>query len=229
MNHRTAPFTLVVLISGNGSNLQALIDAIAAGTLPAVIGAVISNRSDAYGLERARRAGIATRVIDHRAYADRSAFDAALQQAIDDHHPDLVVLAGFMRILTPALVNHYATRMVNIHPSLLPAFTGLDTHQRALDAGVAEHGVSVHYVTDELDGGPVIARARVPVLADDDARTLAQRVQQQEHRLYPRTVALIAEGRLRTDNRDIFLDEKRLTEPLDLTTGQPGHAHRHQP
>ena len=161
MNERkTLP--LVVLISGSGSNLQAIIDAVHRGELPAEIRAVISNRPEAFGLERARRAGIPTTVIDHRRFADRESFDAALQAAIDGYHPALVVLAGFMRILTPAFVRHYLGRMLNVHPSLLPAFRGLDTHRRALAAGASEHGLSIHFVTDELDGGPVIVQQKIP-------------------------------------------------------------------
>lgn len=190
------PFRLVVLISGSGSNLQAFIDRVADGSLPATIAAVISNKADAFGLERARRAGIATAVIDHRQFASREDFDHALATCIDAHRPDLVVLAGFMRILTPAFVQHYAGRLINIHPSLLPKFTGMDTHARAIAAGETEHGCSVHFVTEELDGGPVVAQARVPVLADDTPDTLRARVQQAEHRLYPEVAGWLATGRL---------------------------------
>ncbi len=210
----TAPLDIVVLISGNGSNLQAMIDAIATGALKnARIRAVLSNRPDAFGLERAASAGIPAEVIDHRQFDSREAFDAQMQKTIDRYKPGLVVLAGFMRILSSDFVRHYAGRMINIHPSLLPAFTGLNTHQRALDAGVTEHGVSVHFVTEELDGGPVIARARVAIHPDDDALQLARRVQQEEHHLYPATIALIAEGRITTDNTDIYLDGAKLTSP----------------
>jgi phosphoribosylglycinamide formyltransferase-1 len=190
-------FRLVVLISGSGSNLQSFIDRIADGSLPASIVAVISNKADAFGLERARRAGIAVEVIDHRGFADRAAFDAALMQRIDQYQPDAVVLAGFMRILTEEFVRHYAGRLLNIHPSLLPKFPGLDTHARAIAAGESEHGCSVHFVTGELDGGPVVAQTRVPVLKDDTPDSLRARVQAAEHRLYPEVVGLLAAGKLR--------------------------------
>ena len=190
------PLPVVALISGSGSNLQALIDAQLAG-LPIRLAAVISNRADAYGLERARRHSIPAEVLNHRDYPDRDAYDADLQHLIDGYAPGLVVLAGFMRILTPAFVAHYQGRLLNIHPSLLPKFPGLHTHQRALDAGETEHGASVHFVTAELDGGPVILQARVPVLPGDDTGTLAARVLEQEHVIYPRVVDWFAAGRLR--------------------------------
>lgn len=210
------PFTVVVLISGNGTNLQALIEAVHDGRVPGRIAAVISNRPRAYGLERAARAGIDAVTVDHTAFPTRDGFDAALRAAIDRYRPDLVVLAGFMRILTDAFVRHYAGRMINIHPSLLPAHRGLRTHQRVLDAGDAMHGVSVHYVTPELDGGPVIAQARVPVAPGDTADTLARRTQRQEHRLYPEVVAWIARGRLRLSGGTPMLDGKPLREPVVL-------------
>lgn len=215
MSQPSSPLPLVVLISGGGSNLQAIIDAIAAGTLAAEIRAVISNRADAFGLERARRAGIPVEVINHRDYADRRAFDQALAQRIDSHAPALVVLAGFMRILTPEFVEHYRGRMLNIHPSLLPAFTGLNTHARALEAGVREHGCSVHFVTPELDGGPVIIRAAVPVLEGDTAETLAARVLEQEHRIYPQAIRWFAEGRLRLEANQVLLDNQVVTQKDD--------------
>ncbi len=200
------PLPVVVLISGSGSNLQAIIDAERRREIEIEIKAVISNRPGVLGLERAERAGIETRVIDHKEYADRRSFDTALAQAIDRYQPGLVVLAGFMRILTPEFVEHYLGRMLNIHPSLLPSFQGLNTHQRALDAGVAEHGVSVHFVTPELDGGPVVARASVPVRADDSAETLAARVLKEEHRIYPEAIGLFASGRLTLKNSEALLD-----------------------
>jgi len=209
-----APLPIVVLISGNGTNLQAIIDTIARGRLPAQIRAVISNRAQASGLDRARRAGIPAEIIDHTRYPDRDGFDAALQAAIDRYHPELVVLAGFMRILTPALVKHYHGRMLNIHPSLLPAFPGLDTHRRALAANVKEHGVSIHFVTDQLDGGPVIIQKAVPVLPGDGASALAARVQREEHRLYPRVIRWFAEGRVKLHNQQIMFDGAPLTVPL---------------
>ncbi|WP_145004904.1 phosphoribosylglycinamide formyltransferase [Pseudomonas oryzihabitans] len=202
-----ADCAVVVLVSGHGSNLQALIDA---ATPPVRIAAVIANRAEAYGLERARHAGIATAVIDHREHADRDSFDAALAAAIDAQGADLVVLAGFMRILTPAFVRRYQGRLLNIHPSLLPLYKGLHTHQRALDAGDAWHGCSVHFVTEELDGGPVVLQSRVPVQAEDTAESLAARVHAAEHLLYPVAVRLFAEGRLRLGTSGAELDGEAL-------------------
>lgn len=212
---------LVVLISGSGSNLQALIDQQQAGTLPVTIRAVISNQADAYGLERARAAGITTEVLSHRDYADRSAYDAALRERIDAHTPELVVLAGFMRILTDDLVNHYRGRMLNIHPSLLPAFRGLHTHRRALEAGHDEHGCSVHFVTPTLDAGPVVAQGVVPIEADDTEPALAARVQQQEHRIYPLVIRWFAEGRLTLEDEAAILDGQPLTQPVQLRSSDP--------
>lgn len=206
------PMPVVVLISGNGSNLQALIDTFNRDNAPARICAVISNRPQAYGLERAQQAGIPTHVVDHQRYRDRPGFEQALQAVIDDYHPGLVVLAGFMRILTERFVNHYLGRMVNIHPSLLPNFQGLDTHQRALDSGLAQHGASVHFVTPELDGGPVIMRAHVTIHPDDDAPTLAARVLREEHRIYPEVVRLFAEGRVKLDDNQALLDGIAVTQ-----------------
>lgn len=187
---------IVILISGRGSNMEALIGARDRGDLPVNIAAVISNRPDAKGLETAAAAGIATRCLDHKAYAGRDAFDAALAACIDEFAPDLVVLAGFMRILTPDFVRHYEGRLLNIHPSLLPSFPGLHTHQRALDEGVRIHGCTVHFVTAELDHGPVVIQAAVPVLDGDDEASLAARVLRQEHQVYPRAVRWFTEGRL---------------------------------
>ncbi|ATH82997.1 phosphoribosylglycinamide formyltransferase [Pseudomonas sp. KHPS1] len=204
------PCNVVVLISGSGSNLQALIDSVAQGDNPARIAAVISNRADAYGLVRAQNAGIATEVLDHKQFDGREAFDAAMMQAIDVHQPDLVVLAGFMRILTPGFVQHYSGRLLNIHPSLLPRYKGLHTHQRALDAGDAEHGCSVHFVTEELDGGPLVVQAVLPVAPDDTADSLARRVHQQEHQIYPLAVRWFAEGRLRLGAQGAMLDGEPL-------------------
>ncbi len=186
----------VVLISGSGSNLQALIDACAAPDYPAEIVAVISNRADAYGLIRAQENKIETAVLDHQPFASREAFDAQLQQLIDRYTPDLVVLAGFMRILTPALVSHYLGRMLNIHPSLLPLYPGLHTHRRALEAGDREHGATVHFVTPELDGGPPVVQASIPIEAGDTEASLAKRVLIQEHVIYPLAVRWFAEGKL---------------------------------
>ena len=201
---------IVVLISGSGSNLQALIDSVGHDGNPARIAAVICNRADAYGLERAKQAGIATGLLDHKQFDGRDAFDAALIQAIDAHQPDLVVLAGFMRILTPGFVQHYAGRLLNIHPSLLPKHKGLHTHQRALEAGDSEHGCSVHFVTEELDGGPLVVQAVLPVMADDTAESLARRVPQQEHQIYPLAVRWFAEGRLRLGAQGAMLDGQPL-------------------
>ncbi|MGK4340417.1 phosphoribosylglycinamide formyltransferase [Ectopseudomonas oleovorans] len=204
------PCNVVVLISGSGSNLQALIDSVAHDGNPARIAAVICNRAGAYGLERAKQAGITTELLDHKQFDGREAFDAALIQAIDAHQPDLVVLAGFMRILTPGFVQHYAGRLLNIHPSLLPKHKGLHTHQRAIEAGDSEHGCSVHFVTEELDGGPLVVQAVLPVMADDTAESLASRVHQQEHLIYPLAVRWFAEGRLRLGAQGAMLDDQPL-------------------
>jgi len=201
---------VVVLLSGTGSNLQALIDSTRTGDSPARIAAVISNRSDAYGLQRASDAGIATRTLDHKAFEGREAFDSALIELIDTFNPKLVVLAGFMRILSADFVRHYAGRLLNIHPSLLPKYKGMHTHQRALDAGDSEHGCSVHFVTEELDGGPLVVQAVVPVESDDSAQTLAQRVHTQEHRIYPLAVRWFAEGRLILGEQGALLDGQLL-------------------
>ena len=192
--------TIVILISGRGSNMRAVIEAARQQQWADSIAAVISNRGDAPGLEFAREHGIAAEVVDSRAFATRDAFDAALQEAVDAHAPDLVVLAGFMRILTTAFVEHYAGRMLNIHPSLLPSFAGLATHRQALAAGVKLHGATVHFVTPQLDHGPIVAQAVVPVLEDDTEEILAQRVLQQEHRIYPLAVRWFLDGRLTLEN-----------------------------
>ena len=209
------PLPVTVLISGGGTNLQALIDGAAAGQ-PYRIANVISNRPGVYGLVRAQRAEIPTRVIDHTEYPSREAFDATLGDAVEAGAPGLVVLAGFMRILTRDFVARFAGRMLNIHPPLLPAFQGLHTHRRALEAGVSEHGASVHFVTDELDGGPVIAQARVPVAAGDDEKTLAARVLQREHQLLPQVVRWFAEGRLRLTGGQVWFDDRALDAPLQI-------------
>ncbi|WP_425915382.1 phosphoribosylglycinamide formyltransferase [Pseudomonas sp. GWSMS-1] len=210
-----APCNVVVLISGSGSNLQALIDSIQADAdaserSPARISAVVCNRADAYGLQRAQAAGIATVVLDHKQFEGREAFDAALVEAIDGYDPQLVVLAGFMRILTPTFVRHYAGRLLNIHPSLLPKYKGLHTHQRALEAGDSEHGCSVHFVSEELDGGPLVVQAVVAVEPDDTQSSLSQRVHQQEHVIYPMAVRWFAEGRLHLTAQGAMLDEQLL-------------------
>lgn len=206
---------LVVLISGTGRNLQAIIDAIEAGKLAAEIAAVISNKPDAQGLKRAEQAGIPTRVIDHRDYPKREDFDHTLGDAIESYQPDLIALAGFMRILGSALVQRFAGRMVNIHPSLLPKYPGLDTHRRALAAGDAEHGATVHLVTDEMDAGPGILQGRIGTSSDDTAQSLAERVMQDiETKIYPEALRLIAAGRLRLSADAVYLDGAELSEPL---------------
>lgn len=184
--------TIVILISGRGSNMQAIVEA----KLPVKIAAVISNKPDASGLRYAQSKGIATRVVDHRGFASRDTFDAVLMQTIDALKPDLVVLAGFMRILTADFVNHYLGRLINIHPSLLPAFPGLATHEQALNAGVRVHGCTVHFVTPEVDHGPIVAQAEVAVTPGDTPATLAARVLEQEHRIYPQAIRWFAEDRL---------------------------------
>lgn len=201
---------VVVLVSGGGSNLQALIDGQKDGTLPIDIAAVISNRPNVKGLERARDAGICAKLLDHKDFDSRDSFDAALMDTIDSFDAELIVLAGFMRILTPEFTEHYLGRMLNIHPSLLPKYQGLHTHQRALDAGDSEHGVSVHFVTAELDGGPIAVQAKVAVLPSDDATTLAARVQVQEHVIYPLAVKWFAQGRLTMSASAALLDQKVL-------------------
>ena len=211
-----APMPVVVLISGRGSNLLALLDAQRRGRLPIRIAAVLSNRPDAQGLHAARAAGVPIRVLVHRGFAGRAAFDAALIEAIDEFQPELILLAGFMRILTPPFVAHYRGRLLNIHPSLLPDLLGLDTHQRALDAGRREHGASVHFVTPQVDGGPVVAQARVPIQQGDTAQTLAERVLRQEHRLFPMVVDWFARGRLRLTEQGPTLDDAVLATPRML-------------
>ena len=186
---------IVILISGRGSNMAAILQAASAEQWPAQVVAVISNQANAAGLATASAAGIAARVVEHVAYPDRAQFDQALSAVIDAYAPDLVVLAGFLRILTPEFVEHYHGRLLNIHPSLLPSFPGLDTHRRALEAGVKVHGATMHFVTPELDHGPIIEQATVPVLDTDTEDTRASRVLEQEHVIYPRTVREFIEGR----------------------------------
>ncbi len=194
---------LVILISGRGSNMEAILRASAAEHWPVKIAAVISNKADASGLKTAAAAGIATAVVEHKQYPDRDSFDAALAAVIDEYAPDLVVLAGFMRILTPGFVQRYHGRLLNIHPSLLPSFPGLATHQQAIDAGVKFHGATVHFVTPVLDHGPIVEQAVVPVMDDDTEPTLAARVLQQEHIIYPRAVRDILEGRAWLDGERV--------------------------
>jgi phosphoribosylglycinamide formyltransferase-1 len=186
---------LVILISGRGSNMVSIINAIEQDGLPVEIVAVISNRPAALGLDYAKKAGIQTVVVDHTLFDSREQFDQHLANTIDGYTPDLIILAGFMRILTAGFVSHYANRLLNIHPSLLPKFKGLNTHQRAIEANEAEHGATVHFVTEELDDGPIVLQARVPILEDDDADSLAQRVLVQEHQLYPDAIRKIVNER----------------------------------
>ena len=201
---------VVVLLSGSGSNLQAMIDSFKGVDNPVRISAVISNRADAFGLQRAKDAGIEARVLDHKAFEGREAFDTALIELIDTFKPKLVVLAGFMRILSAAFVRHYQGRLLNIHPSLLPLYKGLHTHQRALDAGDREHGCSVHFVTEELDGGPLVVQAVIPVELNDSPASLAQRVHAQEHQIYPLAIRWFAEGRLSLGEQGALLDGQLL-------------------
>ncbi len=202
------PCSVAVLISGNGTNLQALIDASENANYR--ITAVISNNPDAYGLRRARDADIPTWTISHRDFNQRIEFDRALMARLDRIQPDLVVLAGFMRILSAEFVNHFSGRLLNIHPSLLPRYPGTDTHQRVLEAGDSEHGAAIHFVTEELDGGPVIAHSTVPVSPEDDASSLQEKVHREEYRLYPRVVTLFAEGRLKMTDGRAWLDGNAL-------------------
>lgn len=207
---------ILVLVSGSGSNLQAILDSCASGKIAGEVVGVISNKADAYGLVRAQTAGVATSILAQQQFASRAEYDIALQALMDDYQPDLVVLAGFMRILSADLVRHFAGRMINIHPSLLPKYQGLHTHQRAIDAGDSEHGASVHFVTEELDGGPVILQARVPIFEGDDIEEVAARVQVQEHSIYPLVVQWFCEGRLRMQGDTVLLDGAAL--------GPAGHA-----
>ena len=202
---------IVVLISGSGSNLQALIDA--STTANFKISAVISNNQEAYGLQRAEKNNIPVQVIDHRSFETREDFDLILRKTIDEINPNLIVLAGFMRILGSNFVNHFSGRILNIHPSLLPKYPGINTHQRALDGGEQEHGVTVHFVTEALDGGPIIAQMKVPVLEEDTPDILAARVLNREHFIYPKTVAWFGAGRLRMEGTRAILDG----EPLPPT------------
>ena len=198
---------VAVLISGRGSNMAALIEAAKAKDYPAEIALVVSNKPDAGGLVTARAAGIATEIVDHTAYGkDRPAFERALQAALEKHRIDLVCLAGFMRLLTPWLVGHWQNRMLNIHPALLPAFKGLDTHRRALEAGAKMHGATVHFVVPEMDSGPIIMQGAVTVHADDTEETLAARVIKVEHRIYPQALKFVAEGRVTVENGRCLID-----------------------
>ncbi|MDH5485352.1 MAG: phosphoribosylglycinamide formyltransferase [Gammaproteobacteria bacterium] len=216
----SSPLPIVVLISGSGSNLQAIIDAIGTLQLNAEIKAVISNKAGVKGLERAEKAGIPTRVLQHTDFDSREAFDQALAGLIDDFNPRLVILAGFMRILSEDFVTHYMGRMLNIHPSLLPDFTGLNTHQRVLDAGRSQHGVSVHFVTNELDSGPLVIQAVIDINPEDTADSLAERIHQQEHIIYPTSIQWFAEGRLCWKDNQAWLDDKPIRVPPRWQNGQ---------
>ena len=209
----TSRLGIVVLISGRGSNLEAIIDAIATDALPVDLRAVICNQPRAPGIGLARRAGCDVTIVHHRDFPSRERFDAALAASIDRFEPEMVVLAGFMRILTPGFVRRFAGRLINIHPSLLPEFPGLDTHARAIAAGAAVHGATVHFVTEALDGGPIIAQIRVPVLTNDDADTLAARVLEREHVILPRTLLWFAQRRIRLEGDDVLID------------GEPARSH----
>jgi phosphoribosylglycinamide formyltransferase-1 len=197
---------LVVLISGRGSNLKAILDAIAGGRLNAEVRAVVSNDPAATGLRLAQEKHIAAHALNHRDFSSREAFDDRLMETIDRYQPNLVVLAGFMRILGKAFIRHYAGRLINIHPSLLPAFPGLNTHARAIETGVKEHGARVHFVTDEVDGGPIVLQAKVKVGANDTPQTLADRVLAEEHRIYPIALQWFSEGRLKIGDNHVTLD-----------------------
>ncbi|MFW1677099.1 phosphoribosylglycinamide formyltransferase [Pontibacter sp. JAM-7] len=211
---------IVVLISGSGSNLQAIIDAVTNGRINGRIAAVFSNKADAYGLQRARKAGIHTVAINHQNFVDRLSFDQAMIAEIDRHQPDLVVLAGFMRILTPQFVRHYEGRLFNIHPSLLPKYKGLHTHQRALEAGDQHHGCTVHFVTEELDGGPLAVQGRVSIDKEDTVESLQQKVHRVEHQIYPLAVEWFCADRLKWTPEGIELDQRRLpAEGYQLSNG----------
>ena len=219
-NTRAKPCRVVVLLSGNGSNLQAILEFFKED--PAVcVAAVLSNRADAGGLERAKAAGIATEVLLNSDFPDRDAFDQGLAQRIDGLGADLIVLAGFMRILSPPFVRHFEGRLLNIHPSLLPRHRGLNTHQKALDAGDTEHGATVHFVNTELDGGPAIVQARIPVYPEDGPEELATRVLRREHEIYPMAIKWFCDGRLSWQNQSPWFDGKPLLTPRVLTSPKP--------
>ncbi len=214
---------VAVLISGRGSNMAALIEAAKDKTYPAEIALVASNRPDAAGLSLARASGIATEVVDHTAFGkDRAAFERALQAALTKHRIDLVCLAGFMRLLTPAFVKQWRDRLLNIHPALLPAFKGLDTHKRAIEAGVKVHGATVHFVVAEMDSGPIIAQGAVAVRATDDERALSQRVLAVEHHIYPLALKLVAEGRVRVVDGRCLIDGVAVPDGASIAPGEPG-------
>jgi phosphoribosylglycinamide formyltransferase-1 len=204
--------SIVVLISGNGSNLQAIIEQVSEGKIAANISAVFANRIDAYGLQRAKLANIPAIFIDHKSFDSRANYDAHMRQEIDKYSPDLIILAGFMRILSSDFVQHYQGRMLNIHPSLLPKYRGLHTHQRAIDEGDTEHGASVHFVTPDLDGGPVVLQSKVPIFPDQTTEELSQRVQEQERQMYPLVIKWFCQDRLAMKNNRAYLDDKILPD-----------------
>ncbi len=206
-----------ILISGSGTNLQAFIDRVAAGDLPLELSVVLSNNADAFGLARAEDAGIPTAVVDHRQFMDRATFDGAMAAKLDEWQPDLLILAGFMRILSSGFVAHYSGRILNIHPALLPAYPGLNTHQRVIDAGDAWHGSTVHFVTEELDAGPRILQGRLPVTAGETAAELAARVQAVEHRIYPEAAGWVGEGRVEFRDGVAWIDGRRADNPIVQT------------
>ena len=214
MRKSAASLSLAALISGGGTNLQALIDAVQNRDLAASISVVLSNNADAWVFQRARAAGIPVEILDHGLYANREAYDDALRQVLDGYDPDLIVLAGFMRILSEKFVQRYAGRILNIHPSLLPKYTGLNTHARAIEAGESMHGCAVHFVTPTLDGGPPIIQGAVAIRKGDTPEELAARVLEIEHKIYPEAVSMIAAGRLEYKNEQAWLDGEALTEPV---------------
>ncbi len=222
MSPAKAPLPVVVLVSGYGSNLQAILDRVAAGTLSVDVRAVVSDKPDAQALKRARAAGVAVEILTTTEFPAKAAYDSALTAAVDRHSPALVVLAGFMRILGPEFVRRYLGRMLNIHPSLLPKHRGLHTHRRVLEAGDRVHGCSVHFVTEELDGGPVVAQAEVPVLAGDTEAELRSRVQRREHELFPEVIGWYANGRLRLEGQRALLDGVPLVMPEVFPWHGPG-------
>jgi phosphoribosylglycinamide formyltransferase-1 len=209
----------VILISGSGTNLQSFIDKVDAGDLDLELSLVFSNRRDAFGLERAKKASIPTACIEHSDFADRESFDRAVARVIDQYEPELIVLAGFMRILSPWFVQHYEGKVLNIHPALLPKYPGLNTHQRALDAGDEWHGSTVHFVTEELDGGPRILAGRLRIVPGESAEELQHRVQAIEHQIYPEAAGLVGAGRVRFEDGQAVIEGKVAADPIEKTFG----------
>ncbi len=221
MTATSAKLPVVILISGTGSNMRKLAELAHSGELPIDIQAVVSDRADAKGLANAAQLGISTAYLSPKQFSDRAQFDSALGELVASYQPQLVILAGFMRILSSGFIQRFKDRLINIHPSLLPKHRGLHTHRRALEADDSEHGASVHVVTEELDAGPIIIQARVPVLKNDDENTLAARVLAQEHRIYPEAVRLFATGRLTCLHNRLWLDGQELTAPLQVSNSNP--------